>query len=77
MVADRHSDAQASILGPSVAVGKSGDLQDLPEITNDVRGVEVDRQFLQHDAMDGDGEEAGDSCRASVFVTWACEEERL
>ena len=53
---------------------ESRDLQDVPEITNDVRGVEVDRQFLQHDAMDGDGKEAGDSCRASVFVTRVYEE---
>jgi len=52
-------------------------LRGVLEIVNDVRGVEVDLQFLQLGAVNGYRKEAGDSCGAGVFETRVSKEERL
>ena len=52
-------------------------LYDVPEIIDDVRGVEVDLQLLQLAAMNRDWKEAGDGRETDVFETWVSEEKIL
>ena len=52
-------------------------LRDVPQIVDDVRGVEVDHQLLQLAAMNGNRKEAGDSRETGVFETRVSEEKRL
>ena len=54
-----------------------GALRDVFEVIDDSRRIEVDRQFFQFDAMNGNLKEACNSCGAGVFATWGSEGKRF
>ena len=56
---------------------EAGVLFDFLEIVNDVRGSEVDLQFLQLDAIGRNWKEAGDSRGTGVLETGVSKEKRL
>jgi len=51
--------------------------QDVLEIIDDFRGVEMDLQLPQLAAINGNWKEAGDGRETGVFETRVSEEERL
>ena len=51
--------------------------QDVPQIIDDIRGIEVDPKLLQPAAMNRDWKKAGDSRETGVFETRVSEDKGL